>query len=150
MSDSDVIAAPLFFAKRLAEGQHVVSLVADRMYDMVIPDVTRVFDPYPCILISYMGGDDVQTLNARRVMGKPLYLVELVTRSATPTTAEREALREMDDLLQQCTNYEHEEIPGFFFHSWRERPSSRPSVDTSIGKFIFRGGFYRAQVIPKT
>ncbi|HEY0004530.1 MAG TPA: hypothetical protein VGB17_06935 [Pyrinomonadaceae bacterium] len=147
MSVSDLIAVPLFFAKRLAEGANVVALIGDRVYDGDIPDVTRTFDPYPCCLVAYQGGADTQTTNARRVMAKPLYLVELVTKGPL-TTGFKAALKEMDDLLQQCTNYEHEDIPNFFFHSWREQASSRSSIDTAIGKFKFRGGFYRVEAIP--
>ncbi|HEX8772597.1 MAG TPA: hypothetical protein VF735_03260 [Pyrinomonadaceae bacterium] len=146
--DADVIAAPLFFSKRLSEGASVVALVGDRFYDQDIPDVTPTFNPYPCILISYQGGADTQTMNARRVMGKPLYLVELVTKGEALTSAIRAALKELDDLLQRCTNYEHDDIPGYVFHSYRERVSSRSSIDTAIGKFKYRGGAYRAEVIP--
>ena len=146
--DSDILAAPQFFVKRLSEGADIVSLIGDRIYDEDIPDVTKTFNPYPCILLSYQGGPDLMTVNARRVMGRPLYLVELVVKDTTISQPAKAAIKQMDELLHQCTNYTHDSIPGFMFHSWRERISKRSSRETAVGTFKYRGGAYRAEVIP--
>jgi hypothetical protein len=138
----------MFFPKRLSEGAAIVALIADRVYEENIPPSTKTFDPYPCILFSYQGGGDTLTLNARRVMSRPLYLVQLVMKSSALSATEKIALKEMDDLLQGSRNYLHEDIPGFYFNAWRERPNPRSSVDTNVGTFKYRGGLYRLEVIP--